>query len=508
MGMFPNQFRGSTAFFYDGNARLDYRLNERNQVSLSGYRSYDRFKFPEDTLYGWQSNLASFAWKSRIRNNLLLTVNAVQSDYQFNTEGLVTEYGFRLKSTIRHREVKASLRYTLARHTLEAGASRIYYQLNPGDMVPASAQSNINPFVAKREYATESSAYLSDEWQISPAITLQAGVRYSIYQSRGPTRLYTYETGVPPSRESITDTLFYANGQAMQQYGGWEPRAALRISTGPNTALKMSYNRTRQYLHLISNTIAISPVDFWKGSDYHVPPQVADQFALGLYRNLGNHTYQTSLEAYYKDIQNLVEYRNGATLLLNPILEADLLRARGRAYGVELSLQKVTGQLTGQLGYTFSRSLIAVQTPFPLYQVNGGEYFPANFDRPHNLTISTQWQMGRGWTMGGNFVYTTGRPATYPDSRYILNNRTIIGYTRRNADRIPDYHRLDVSFSYDTRKPGDQKRYSLWVFSVYNLYARKNPYSIYFVNQNGGARSYRLAVFGMFIPSITWNWYF
>jgi hypothetical protein len=513
LGLFPKIFDSSRAFFYDANARLDYRLNDKNSLSLTGYTSYDNFKFPEDTLYGWQTNNATFQWRSLLRENMAFSFHAIHSHYQFNTEGLPAQYAFVLSSIVRHQELKGQLSYTVGNHLIEAGGSTILYMLDPGSLKPSGSQSNINPFVARKENANENSAYISDEWKITPAITLQAGLRYSAYQSRGPGEIYLYETDVPRSEETIIDTADYGGRKVIQQYSGWEPRAALRIGLGARTAVKMSYNRTRQYLHLISNTTAISPVDFWKGSDAYVPPQIADQGAIGLFHNLADNAYAASLEAYYKNIHNLVEYRNGATLLLNPILEADLLPAKGKAYGVELQVQKVQGTLTGQVGYTYSRSLTAVQTPFALRQVNGGAYYPANFDRPHNITIFTQWKSGRGWTIGSNFIYTTGRPATYPDSKYILNNRTIIGYSKRNADRIPDYHRLDLSFSYDTRKEytdasATNRRYSLWVFSIYNLYARKNPYSIYFINDNSRAQAYRLAVFGMFIPSITWNLYF
>jgi hypothetical protein len=513
LSLFPKIFNGSRAFFYDGNARLDFRLNDKNRLSLTGYTSYDDFKFPQDTLYGWQTNNATFQWKTLLRSNLAFNFYAIHSHYQFNTKGLQPQYAFLLSSVVKHQELKGQISYTIANHRVEAGASAIKYLLDPGSLKPSGEQSNVNPFIARKENALEYSAYISDEWTLSPVVTLQAGLRYSAYQSRGPGKVYVYQADAPRREETITDTISYNGRKTIKAYGGWEPRVAVKIGLGAATSLKMSYNRTRQYLHLISNTTAISPVDFWKGTDLYVPPQVADQGAIGVFRNFAGNTYATSLEAYYKDIQNLVEYRNGATLLLNPILESDLLQAKGKAYGVELLVQKVEGKLTGQLAYTYSRSLTAVQTSFALNQVNGGAYYPSNFDRPHNLTISTQCKTGRGWTMGANFVYTTGRPATYPDSKYILNNSTIIGYSRRNADRIPDYHRLDVSFSYDTRKVYDEtqtnkKRYGVWVFSIYNLYARKNPYSIYFINDNSRARAYRLAVFGMFIPSITWNLYF
>jgi hypothetical protein len=287
-----------------------------------------------------------------------------------------------------------------------------------------------------------------------------------------------------------------------------EPRLGLRIGLGNQSAVKLGYSRMRQYLHLISNTMAISPVDFWKISDLYLPPQIVDQYSAGFFRNFKDNNYETSVEGFYKALQNLIEYKNGARLILNPLLESDLLRAKGRAYGVELSVRKNRGKLTGQGSYTWSRSLVAVQSPYPAEQINDGALYPSLFDRPHVLNVSGGFQMGSNWTLGANFVYTTGRPATFPDGLYVFNNAVLSNYSRRNLDRLPDYHRLDVSFTKDTRKRKDQKHYSTWALSFYNLYARKNPYSVYFTQDGSFNRSYRLAVFGSIIPSLNLNFYF
>lgn len=506
---FPGKNKGSKAFFYDVNAKIQYKLNSKNTVSLMAYRSYDNFKFPEDTLYSWQSNLASLQWTSLLTNNLAFSLSAIHSDYRFGTEGLKDGYGFLLRSFVKHQEVKAGILFTPGEnHKLELGGSSIWYTLQPGDLTPTNEFSNVNALLLQKEFANERAAYVSEEWNILPALTLQAGLRYSWFANKGPRQVFQYADGVPRSRETIIDTLTYASGQSIASYGGWEPRMAARISLGAKSAVKLSYNRTRQYLHLISNTTAISPVDFWKVSDSYVPPQIASQGAIGFFRNFFDNAFEASLETFYKEMRNLVEYKNGATLLLNPTLETDLLRAKGKAYGVELSIHKSKGKFTGQFSYTYSRSLVAVQTQFPIERVNDGVYFPSNFDRPNNLALSGQWQLNKGWTLASNFVYTTGRPATYPDGKYVLNSTPVVNYSKRNADRIPDYHRLDVSFSKDTRQTKNQQRYSMWVISFYNLYARKNPYSIYFTNYNNRTRSYRLSVFGTIIPSLTWNFYF
>ncbi|WP_345266489.1 TonB-dependent receptor [Nibrella viscosa] len=509
MRLFPtNSVRQSRAFFYDGNIKLQYAPNDRNTVSLSAYRSQDSFRFPGDTLYGWQSDVASLRWSSLLRPNLQLNVNALYSGYQYQIDGLDEGLTFRLNSYIRHREVKADLFYTLARkHRLQVGTNGILYQVQKGNLQPTSNQSNVNPQRLEPEYAREGGLYVQTEWVVGPALTVQAGLRYSLYSQVGPQTVYRYEATVPRSPETITDSVRYAANQPVQSYGGWEPRLGMRLQLGPAASLKVNYSRLRQYIHLISNTTAITPIDFWKVSDQYVPNQVADQFAVGLFRNLRDDAVEISLEAYYRSLSNLVEYRNGATLLLNRTLETDLLPAKGRAYGIEFSIGNSKGRLTGQFNYAYARSLVAVQTTFSELQINRGAYYPATIDRPHILNLQARWALPYNWAFSTNFVYSTGIPATYPDGQYSFNEEPVLNYSRRNADRIPDYHRLDVSFSKDTRRNNRQTRYSIWNLGIYNLYARKNPYSIYFTRSLGQTRSYRLAVFGTLIPSITYNFY-
>ena len=317
-----------------------------------------------------------------------------------------------------------------------------------------------------------------------------------------------YDPAMARSPESVLDTLRFAKGETVARFGGFEPRLSVRLTTGAASSIKLSFTRTRQYLHLISNTTAISPVDYWKLADRFVPPQGATQWAVGYFKNLNDNAVEVSVEVYQKQLQNLVEYRNGATLLLNPQLETDLLPATGRAYGVETSIQKNKGILTGLLSYTYSRTFARVQAAFPRDQINGGDWFPATVDRPHSATASVQWKWRKGWTFGTNFVYTTGRPITYPDGTYRLNDVVVQDFSSRNLDRVPDYHRLDVAFTKDTRQTPEQEKYTTWSFSLYNLYARKNPYSIYFRQSGSRLVSYQLSVFGTIIPSGSWKHYF
>ena len=506
---FPAPTNRNRAFFYDANAKLLFTPNANHRFTLSAYTSFDNFKFPEDTVYFTRTNVVSAAWNGRFGDHLSASVQAYQSTNSFGNEGQLPFSEYKLSSSIGQTEGRAFVLWTPTEtEKNEVGGTLTQYRNSPGDLHPTGAESSVRAFRGRREQGREMAAYVSGEWAPVSWLTVQAGIRYARYQSVGPEQVYGYLPGLALSPETITDTTNYRAGQTIQRYGGLEPRLGLRIGIGKQNALKISYNRTRQFLHLISNTTAISPVDFWKLSDGYVPAEVADQFAAGLFRNSADNDFEISLEGYYKRMSNLVEYRNGATLLLNPTIETDLLPAEGRAFGIETSLNKTKGRLTGQAAYTYSRAFTRVLTPYANRQVNEGNWYPAAIDRPHNVAISLQYQLGHFWMFSSNFVYTTGRPATYPDGVYRFNNQPVIDYTFRNLDRIPPTHRLDISFSKSTKQAASQQRYSTWTLGIYNLYGRKNPYSVYFIRRFAAATPYRLAVFGAPIPSLSWNFNF
>ena len=508
--LFPaTSVKNSRAFFFDGNLKLTYTPTDRQTVSISAYRSQDNFRFPGDTLYGWQSTVLTGRWSYLIRPNLQLNLAALYSGYHLNVDGVTPGLTFRFASSIEQREGKADLFYTLyQKHKIQVGINAIRYDVQTGDVKPTGENSSINPQQINPERGRELGAYINTEWELTPKISLQAGLRYSAFALLGPQTVYGYAENLPSSPETVTDSARYGAGQTVQTYGGLEPRIALRVHVAKNTAIKASAGRTRQYVNLISNTTAITPLDFWKLSDRYVPPQIADQVSVGVFQNFQNNTFELSVEGYYKRLQNQIEYRYGANLILNPKLETALVQAAGRAYGIEFGLAKNKGKLTGQVNYTYARSLIAVQTPFDALRINGGSYYPSYIDRPHTLNIQARLDLTHNWAFSTNFVYYTGVPATYPDGQYTYNNEPVQDYSRRNADRIPDYHRLDVAFSKDTRFNKAQKRYGIWTLGIYNLYAHKNPYSIYFTRYNQRTESYRLSVFGTLIPSIAYNFYF
>jgi hypothetical protein len=475
LGALPRRFRGSSAFFYDANGAFQYRLSAKNSLKLTGYQSHDAFKFPEDTSYFWGSTAATAQWSSIVNERFSFNAKGILSHYTYGVNGLDKNNAYELRSTNRHHEIRADGLYQSVAHKIEAGSSVIFYRFSPGRIVPTGPESAIVAYQLPDETGQELSAYLSDEWSLNKRISMQLGVRYARFQNPDPATTYD----------------------------GLEPRASFKLELSDNQSIKGGYGRTRQFVHLISNTTAISPIDYWKLSGRAIAPQVADQFSLGFYSNFQENTFEAYVEGFYKQMNQLVEYKDGASLLLNPRLETELLPAVGKAYGVEVSVQKNKGRLTGNLSYTWSRSLLAVRTDNVAEQINRGEEYPSLFDKPHNLALTGQYFLGKGWTFASTFAYQTGRPITYPDGQYSANGNLIFNYSRRNADRLPDFHRLDISFSHDSRRNKTQKTYNILNISFYNVYARQNPYSIFFRQYLNVGRAYQLAVLGTIVPSVT-----
>ncbi|WP_336517315.1 TonB-dependent receptor [Pollutibacter soli] len=506
---FPGKFGDSRAFFYDGIGKLDYQINAKNRLSLTGYTSFDKFKFDNETQYEWRSDLVTANYSSDIGAKFTLRLNGSYSKYASNIDNLPPNYEFRIKSTIAQTQGKASLLYKVSnKHRWEAGINYIRSVISPGTRNPTSDSSFILPFTVEEEQGHELAGFLNWEYDFSERVSLQAGVRYTGYAYLGEKKVYHYEEGVPMTKESITDSTVYGKNKPIANYGGFEPRITLRVSLTDDFSFKASYNRGQQFLQLITNTTAISPVDFWKLSDSHLKAQYGDQFAAGFFKNFSGKKYEASIEGYYKKAKNLLQYKDGAKLLLNPYIETALLNSQSRGYGIEFSLIKNEGVMTGQVNYTYSRTKVQVMTPFSNEQVNNGQWYPADTDRPHNLAVITKFRLGKGWTFNANFVYVSGRPATYPDGTYSYNGTIVFDYSKRNTDRLPANHRLDIGLSYVTKRFQEQKNYSVWNISIYNVYGYDNAYSIYFIRNAATLQAKQLSIIDSAIPSITWNYYF
>jgi hypothetical protein len=509
LSIFPGKVGNSNAFFYDGTMKLNYQVNKNNRVSLSLYRSYDNYKFQGDTSYDWKSNIAALNWRSDLGKKVFFRLNANTSYYVSDINGTQPGYEFQLRNSIQHRQVKASVGVQPWKGSnVEVGGDFVNYAIDPGLLSPAASNSSITHFNLQTERGNELSFFALDKVEINDLISFEVGVRHSSFAYKGPHTVYQYAAGKPQSEQTLTDSVFYTKGQTIKTYGGWEPRVSLKIGLDAQTSLKFSYDKSYQYLQLISNTIAITPVDYWKLADAQIQSAIGRQFAGGFFKNFKNDIFETSVEGFYKTSDHLLDYKNGASLSMNRYLNADLLEAQGKSYGVEFSVKKTKGKFYGQVAYTWSRSFIRDLAQFPTEQVNGGAYYPSNFDRPADLSLIGGMKFGNGWDVNAVFVYVSGRPATFPNGTYVINNTVVTDYSTRNGGRLPSYNRLDLSLSHDSRRFQDQKRYTILNFSVYNVYARQNPYSIYFQREGSNLNAYQLSILGTIVPSVTLYYFF
>jgi hypothetical protein len=500
------------AYFYDINTKLNYSFNTKNKLYLSGYFGRDVYRLGDDVNISWGNTTGTLRWNHLFSDKLFANFTAVYSNYIYTQGEPKGIYAYEGERGILSYNAKADFNwYRSPLHKFDFGISTLLYEFEPGKIRPVDI-SDLNAINLSNEYAFESAAYISHTYTVSTRLSLNLGLRYSMFQNIGPTDVFLFEEGKARSLGTIVDTLLVSNGDLISSYSGFEPRVSLNFRLTESSALKMSYNRTRQYLHLISNTTAATPIDFWKASDRYLKPEVGDQIALGYFLNLRDNMVQTSAEVYTKKITNLVDYKNGADLLLNPAIDAELLQGEGRAYGLELMVTKTKGKLTGWTGYTFSRTERLVDGPTHPEKINNGKYYPANYDQPHKVNVVASYDLSKRWTFSSNFTYNTGRPVTFPDGGYRINNSFIAHYGSRNASRIPNYHRLDLSATLRNKiKPG-RKWEGSWNFSLYNVYARQNAYSIYFRNKvRNGFQSSRqteavqLSILGSIFPSITYN---
>jgi len=339
-------------------------------------------------------------------------------------------------------------------------------------------------------------------------MSINAGVRFSSFFSYGPRSFFQYDPAFSKSRTTVVDTLNFKSQELIKTYAGPEFRASLNFRTGSRSSFKINYNRTRQYLHLLSNTTSISPTDTWKLSDYYLKPQVGDQYALGFYQMLFNNSIQTSVEVYYKQIRNMLDFKGGTNLVMADNIEKDVVNVKGKAYGVEFSVKRDEGRVRWSIGYTYARTFLKSIGKFNDEIINKGEWFPANFDKPNDLVATFNFLFSRRFSFSTNYTWSTGRPITYPVATYYMGDILLVHYSDRNKYRIPDYMRLDLSLKLSGNLKSHKIANPHWIFSVYNLLGRQNVYSIYFKNENKRVNGYKLSVFGKAIPSVSFNFDF
>lgn len=507
----PNKsLRENQAYFYDLNTKFNYTINDNNRIYVSGYFGRDVFKLGSQFNFSWGNTAATVRWNHLFNSKLFSNVSAMFSDYNYGLGSSGTGFGFDWKAGIKSYQIKNDLTWFInSNYTFDFGVSGILYNFNPGKMSLVVPLEGISGITVAQEKAIESAAYFNSEHKLNPNFTLTYGLRYSLFMNLGKRTVRTYQENQPRRTETVASTRNYDNNEVIQTYQGFEPRIGMRWQLNERNSVKASYARNRQYIHLISNTTAPMPIDIWKASDTHVKPQIADQVALGYFHNFANHTFELSTEIYYKKMQNLVDYKNGADLLLNEYIETELLSGEGRAYGFEFMLKKPAGKFNGWISYTLARTERLVDGNFPEERINNGTYYPADYDKLHNFTFVGTFQATKRLSFSANFVYNTGRPFTLPDAKYQYNGTTVIDYSGRNQNRIPAYHRLDLSMTLKGKGRPDRKWKGEWVFSIYNVYARRNAYSIYFAGDGQAQNTAtKLSILGSVVPSVTYNFTF
>ncbi len=516
----PNEdINSNVLYFYDLNAKANYRIDEKNRIFVSGYFGRDVFDFDDTFGLDWGNATVTTRWNHLFNERLFLNTTLLFSNfgYGFNIDDGVQT--FEWKSNLQEVGGKLDFTYFInPNNTLSFGSNTIVHRFAPATITPGD-NSIFTDFSLDNRYAIEQAFHIGNDHKINDKLFLQYGLRYSLFENVGPGKVFLYEEGVPRSDETLIDSISYDRLEKINLYHGLEPRFAMRYMLSKSSSIKASYNRMRQYIQIASNSTAGLPIDRWIPADNYIEPLIGDQIALGYFRNFKDNTFETSVEVYYKWMDNLIDFKPAAEILLNNNIETEIFSGRGWAYGAEFLVRKNVGQTTGWLGYTISK------TERQIPGINGGKKYNAKYDRTHDISLVVNHQLNQRITLSANWVYATGQAVSFPVGRYNIDGRSIPYYDdfSRNADRMPDYHRLDLSMTLEAKNKKQKRWQGSWSFSIYNAYARKNAFSITFediVNddvsynpdEDGPETSRRpgavkLYLFSL-IPSVTYNFTF
>lgn len=510
---FVEELRNGAALnFYDLTLKTNYQFSEKDQLFLSGYFGKDNFKFDENQGFNWGNRTTTLRWNHLFNDRLFANFTTYFSDYEYELEfGDNPNDRFLWNSDINTFALRPTFTYFIdQQNELTFGGELFNYWFEPANAKGISDGDALDISVPKKR-AIEGSVFINNEQRINDKLSVQYGLRFSYFSLIGAGNKFILGDTIPGRQRPIEEIIEVDKGSAIANHHGWEPRLSMRYQLNRTTSVKASYNRMLQYIHLISNTTASNPLDLWTPSSNNLKPQIGQQWALGLFKNFKNNQFETSVELYYRKTRQQVEYINGADLLINEALEADLLSGDGRAYGVEVYIKKNAGRLNGWLSYTLGRSELQTDG------INRGSWYPTRYDQTHNLKLTAFYEFNERWSMSSTFSYLSGTPTTFPTSRYEVQGITIPHNANdsRNNVRLPDYHRLDLSITKKGRavkRNGKvRKNRDELVFTIYNVYNRANPFSIYFWQGNGRValtRATQVSIFASFIPSITYNFKF
>ena len=510
--------KNNSAYFYDLNTKLSYKLNPNNNLYLSGYFGRDVFSLNKSFTNIYGNSTLNLRWNHLFSDKLFSNLSLIYSDYYY---GLDLDFvGFKWDSGIKNYNIKYDFKsYISDKFKLNYGLNSIYYEFNPGTIKPSNLDSGINFRQLDKKYALEPAFYLSAEQDITKKISLSYGLRYSLFYRLGKSMVNIYENNNPINfnadlqiyeKSSPVGTKLYEKNKVIQSFGNLEPRFSIGYEINEDQSVKASYNRMVQYLQLISNTASPTPLDVWTPSDNFIKPQIADQVAIGYFKNLKEKEYSLEIESYYKKVQNRLDYIDSANLIANNALEQVILNGELRSYGLEIMFRKNEGRFNGWVSYTLSKSeqrtpgRSAIETG-----INNGNWYNSAYDKLHNLAVTSSYNLNKKWAFGSNFVFQTGQPVTFPNGQYEYLGITVPSYGLRNENRLISYHHLDLSATLTPHKNENRNWKSEWVFSVYNVYNRKNAASINF-RQNidtGNNEAVKTSIFGI-VPAVSYNFKF
>jgi hypothetical protein len=495
--------------FYDVQARLNLFLGDNDRLLLNVYGSMDKFQLQSDTNYHYENKIASLSWQHQISQRMNSNLSLIYSGfgYKISDESNIN-MAYSMTHSLKNLNLKSHTEY-FARQGLkfEFGGDIIFYSVNPGER-EIGKYSNILPIYSDNENSVELGIYAGNEFHISNRLKIEAGLRLSGLLSLSNGKSYIYTPDLPLDEDNIIDTAAVQKNSIEKIYVHPEYRFSANFTVNRYSSIKLSYNKTVQYIHMLTNTTAISPTDTWKLSDKYLLPQIGHQVSAGYFRNFRNDAIETSVEVFYKGINNIKEYKAGADLLLNDHLETEIINGKGKSYGAEFSVKKPGGRVNGRIDYTYSRTLIRSISNYPEELMNDGEYFPANYDKPHSLNVLLSLKASRRFIVSTTLDYSTGRPITYPVAKYKLGEQVILHYSKYNQYRIPDYFRVDLSLTLEGNLKKKKPFHSTFTFSLYNITGRKNAYSVYFRSEGGNFEAYKLSIFGSVIPTVTYNFRF
>ncbi|WP_426478194.1 TonB-dependent receptor [Chryseobacterium sp. CBSDS_008] len=488
-------YKDNKLYFYDLNLKANYQINENNRIYLSGYFGRDVLGLGDTFNTDWGNTTATLRWNSIISSKLFSNTSFIYSNYDYKISLKNDDTVFDLNSKIRDWNLKQDFTWFAGnKHSVRFGLQSIYHTLTPS----SASGTTVSSFARNPRYSWENAVYINDDYKATEKLTINYGLRLSMFSVLGGDTFNTYENGV------LTDSKFLEKGKFGKAYVNAEPRISANYRINEVSSVKGGYSRNTQNLHLLSNSNSGNPTDQWIGSSYTVKPEIADQISVGYSRNFNNNNYELNAEIYYKDMKNQIDFKNGAQIGFDTgaDVESELLFGKGRAYGLELIAKKKSGKLTGWISYTLSK------TERKINGINNNEWYNARMDKTHDLSIVATYQLNPKWTFSGLFVYSTGNAVTFPTGKYELNGQTIFQYSNRNADRMPAYHRMDLSATYE---PSSGKRFrGSWTFGIYNLYGRENAYTINFEDNPdhpGTTRAMQTSLF-RWVPNITYNFKF